>query len=600
MNATVLIGVTASVALLAGLGVAAFRLIRTRGQPLAIDRLRAAPGLVAAFRLIRTRGRLFGLLLGLLVAVSILGLFYPVLFPVRSDTVAVSGPADPVTITDYRADFAVDSLGDLGAIETLTVNFPQEPRRHGIFRFWDLDDQSNPAARYEVHDITVALDGEDVGVELATDPTGRYLEARIGDPNNYIEPGQHTFQIGYGVDGVLADPLIGVGDSFSTTQEGSGQEPASVFYWKVIPPGWGMPIEKAFVTVAFPEATTGVQCSAGTPSSQCEIGASDATHFAVTATGLPPYSGVTVRAGLPSIPPSQTVMPWSRVWDDVFGPTTQFRRLMLIAALAAGLLGLWASHSVGETNRAAPLCYQPPAGLGPVQAAYLLGEAPGEHAIAATLVGAAEQGLLTLQWNGSAWLIIGNASRQQWQASDPVTGAVGEALGLQTQGATVVADGSVVSGTSFTAAQQRIDEAIKRWRDTSGLFRVSAMDNLYLVIWVLAAVAAFVVALIRPTFAALPFMAFVIGGFGVLQPGRGHRRTRAGWQAYSAAAGFRRVLATESAQDRAALAAIQDQFLPYLPHAMAFGVAGNRSRKFRSVAGQAPAVTPVWFVDPTR
>ena len=70
---------------------------------------------------------------------------------------------DPVTITDYKADFTLAKDGRLGAVESITADFPGG--RHGIFRFWDLKDPSNSHTRLEPKDIAISLDGEPVPFE---------------------------------------------------------------------------------------------------------------------------------------------------------------------------------------------------------------------------------------------------------------------------------------------------------------------------------------------------------------------------------------------------------------------------------------------------
>ena len=68
------------------------------------------------------------------------------------------------TIRDYRADFTVREDGRLDATETITATFP--PYRHGIFRFWDLTDQSDPHARLVPRSIEVTRDGVEEPFEL--------------------------------------------------------------------------------------------------------------------------------------------------------------------------------------------------------------------------------------------------------------------------------------------------------------------------------------------------------------------------------------------------------------------------------------------------
>ena len=86
---------------------------------------------------------------------------------------------EETTITSYAAEFTIDENGDLSAREDLDVNFPYSGK-HGIFRFWDVVDPSEPHARRIPRDIEVARDGGEDEVTMLTESRGRYRVARIG------------------------------------------------------------------------------------------------------------------------------------------------------------------------------------------------------------------------------------------------------------------------------------------------------------------------------------------------------------------------------------------------------------------------------------
>ena len=82
--------------------------------------------------------------------VSLLVMAALLLFPVLGGLVANGSGSgvDPVTITHYEADYAVDADGTLRATETITADFPSG--RHGIFRYWDLADLADRTVRYQI------------------------------------------------------------------------------------------------------------------------------------------------------------------------------------------------------------------------------------------------------------------------------------------------------------------------------------------------------------------------------------------------------------------------------------------------------------------
>jgi hypothetical protein len=75
-----------------------------------------------------------------LIAVAVL---WPLVLRAGADEGGAT--ADPVTITDYRADYHVSRDGNLLATETITAEFPGG--RHGIFRYWDVADPDNSHGR---------------------------------------------------------------------------------------------------------------------------------------------------------------------------------------------------------------------------------------------------------------------------------------------------------------------------------------------------------------------------------------------------------------------------------------------------------------------
>ena len=78
------------------------------------------------------------------VIAVLIGLFHPLLASAPSTT--GSSAYEPSSITNFEADYTVDSAGMLTATEVVTVSLPAG--RHGIFQFFDVADQSDPKVRY--------------------------------------------------------------------------------------------------------------------------------------------------------------------------------------------------------------------------------------------------------------------------------------------------------------------------------------------------------------------------------------------------------------------------------------------------------------------
>ena len=235
------------------------------------------------------------------VIAVLIGLFHPLLQ--SSSTGTGSSTYEPATITNFEADYTVDNNGFLTATEVITTKLPSG--RHGIFQFWDVADPANPKGRYYPTIVSVELDGKPEKYETYWQKGGTIYVAKIGKADVTLLPGLHTYTIRYTTPGVISPFSAGANKTFPTTTGENQGDPQSAFYWNVIAPGWQMPIAKATIKVNLPNATEQVQCAAGTTSGSasaaagygpCSVTGAGTPNLTLTATNIPPVSGMTVRA----------------------------------------------------------------------------------------------------------------------------------------------------------------------------------------------------------------------------------------------------------------------------------------------------------------
>src|SRR5215471_15019795 len=96
--------------------------------------------------------RWVGRLIALLVLCGVIlfpAITWPSLGGIQSDT---------ATITSYVSNSTVSKDGQMTVTETLQVNFPDY--KHGIFRFFDVQDPNDSHVRLVPHDIQVSRDGQ--------------------------------------------------------------------------------------------------------------------------------------------------------------------------------------------------------------------------------------------------------------------------------------------------------------------------------------------------------------------------------------------------------------------------------------------------------
>ena len=536
------------------------------------------------------------LLWALLVALSAIGLLWPL---AHQSTSAKAGPTEaPVDwqseIEDYAATYRVAADGRVAATEVLTVRLGAG--RHGIFRFFPVADPTDPHARMvpTITDITMDDRAEPVSYEWRD--SRRVYVARIGDPNTTVSAGVHTYAISYTVDGGLVRPPSAPGH-FTNRAGTNPSAPTASFYYNVVG-FWTMQVDAAHVDIDLPGPSGLVQCAADeTGATPCAITGAGTAHVTVTTGALPPHNPVTVRLDMQVPLPHRATLPWTVRFDPIFGRSAPVAGMVVLLSVLAAVSGfLWRRRS-REAPPGAPVLYVPPDGLGPVQTAYIVNEKVGDHALVATLLYMTERGLVKLERaEATRWTITGLANGERWDAVDPVTRAVGDALGVTTAGSTFGVTGSQTAGQKLSEAKGRLVSSCRSWARTKGLVVSVAAEwvgRLLVIVCLLLAIAGFA-GFFTWTMWGLPFAAFATAGIGLLGSGVGTRRTPSGRQLWSRAAGFERLLATPSAEDRFDYAARQDLFISYIPYAVALGVAEAWAGKYRTATGSEPPV-PDWY-----
>jgi uncharacterized membrane protein YgcG len=528
-----------------------------------------------------------------LVALSGLGMFWPIAHGTGS-TSATSAIDRQSEINDYAAAYRVAADGHIAATEVITVRLGAS--RHGIFRFFPVTDPTDPHARMVPTITGITLDGREVPVSYEWRDSRRIYVARIGDPNVTVGPGLHTYTINYTVDGGLVRPPSAPG-KFTNRAGGNPAAPTASFYYNVVG-FWAMKIDAAHVSIDLPGPSGLVQCAAdATGEIPCAIAGAGTDHVTVSTADLPPQNPVTVRLDLQVPLPHRVTLPWTARFDKVFGRSLPVAAVAALLSVLAALGGYLWNRSSREASPGAPVLYVPPDGLGPVQTAYIVTEKVGDHALVATLLHMAERGLVRLdRARSTRWTVTGLATPERWAAVDPVTREVGDALGVTTAGAKFGVTGSKTAGEKLSDAKDRLVSSCRSWARTKGLVvRVAAewVGRVLVVGCLVLAVVGFA-GFFTWTMWGLPFAAFAIGGIGLLGSGVGTRRTLSGRRMWSRAAGFERLLATPSAEDRFDYAARKDLFISYIPYAVAFGVADTWAAKYRAATGSEPPI-PTWY-----
>jgi hypothetical protein len=521
----------------------------------------------------------------LLAAVALL--FIPVLAGmIPSDTATTP---DPVTITSYDAHYAVDRTGVLTATETIVGDFPYG--RHGIFRYWDLQDSGDRNVRLRPQDFTVTRDGEPEPYTMLWEQGRRFRVAKIGSAETLLSLGEHTYVLKYRIKGALAHGSVKSGTTASWGATGSK---TSLFNWQVVAGGWAMSMRKVNVRVDLPANVSDAQCAVRDRRT-CTVDGVGTRTLTLAATNLQPYTPISVRAEVPVPVPDRPSLPWPVALDRLLGQNGPLAFVVLalsLGALVIGLLWEWRSR---EPRPGYPVQYEPPSGLGPVQTAYVTSERVPRRSLVATLLFQGQQGLTKLTRDGDDWLVEGVADAAAWDKVDDVTRHVGAALGVDHPGGRFEADGTVSAGQTLKSVQSSLATITDAWATAAGVQKPAASETLgRVLVVVFAGVAGALTWMASTSLFVIPFAAFVVGGVGLLTKGVGRRRTLLGRDVWSRAGGFQRLLSTSSAKDRFDFSGRKELYTAFIPFAVAFDCADTWARKYEQETGEAAPV-PLWY-----
>lgn len=491
-----------------------------------------------------------------------------VLFPAITWPSLNGTTTDTARITAYQADYTVAKDGRLTATETLQVDFPDF--KHGIFRFFDVQDPGDSHVRLVPQDISVTRDGQAEPFEVLREGKGRYRTVKIGSAG-FTMTGSHTYVIRYAIDGVLG------------SRDGKAD-----FYWNLIGSGWRMPIERSSVDVHLPAAPGPIKCAVGQGASGGCRARATGDGFVVSTGPLAVNTPVTVRTSLAMAAPHRDRLPWPQRFDPVFGSSAIGLVLLLLIAAFAAVMGELVARSTRERNPQFPLMYAPPDGIGPAQAKYLFTETIGRDAFVASIMQSAEKGATTLD-HTDGWTITDTGQQSSWQQLDPVTAYAAQVLGVP--GGSFTADKSVSSGQKLKSALSKFDRSVKGWARQNGLMSAAGLGAFGGILVVLAILLTLFLGFVNPigvsVVALIPGL-FAVFAIELLRPGAGTRRTAAGRDLWSRIGGFRRVLATPSSEERFDFSGRKELYTAYIPWAVAFGVADEWAAKYKLETGEEP------------
>lgn len=277
----------------------------------------------------------------------------------------------------------VETSGDVVITETLDVTAEGNQIRRGIFR--DLPryfDGRGERYEFSYRILSVTRDGAEE--EFETETEGNAYRVRIGDPDVYIENGNHVYELRYRVANQVR--------YFEAYDE---------VYWNATGNYWAFPIAQARAVIQLPPGAIVTQ-SAGYTGRAGEAGAAfryeaqGDRHIFETTRPLHPGEGLTVAVGFEKglvDPPSAADQ--GALWWQRNGALA-----ILVASLGGVFLFLYRSWDrIGRDPAKGPVFprYEAPRGLSPAAVHHVYYRAlSGNRALIATLMNLAIKGRLTI------------------------------------------------------------------------------------------------------------------------------------------------------------------------------------------------------------
>lgn len=495
------------------------------------------------------------------------------------------------TIRSFISDITLESDGSFSVSETIVYDFEDE-ERHGIFRFistkhWQESEEWFKERYLEIDNLSVSVDGEEAQFEQSEN-IGQ-LEVKIGDSDQTIS-GEHTYIISYTVDGGL------------TYYDEGGVD----LYWNATGNGWEVPIESALVRVY---DIDGLALS----EHQCYFGPSGSTEQCPSVLGkgsfdfgpatLSSSEGLTVALSLDPALVDRLIMERLSFW-----PLWLLGAFLWFIWLTWFLSRYYIAHRTGASIIAQ---YEPYEDFKPMYTGLLFDGRIDPHDITAGIVYLAEQGFFKIKHIGRKVFFFIETDDYEITLMRPYAELPTE---LQKKiftllfaedsavGSTIVLS-EIAKDTSKVAQNYKLLTELKSVAESDlilqGFFEHKwkmplRLSSTLLVTLLLLLVVNFMVGAEMATPAIIAVVTFIVSS--VIATFFYRRRTRKGYEALDYLKGFKTFLSVTDKERFAfhnAPKKSPEQFMEYLPYAIAFKVEKEWAKVFEGIS----IPNPSWYED---
>ncbi len=488
-------------------------------------------------------------------------------------------------INSFDSQIVISKDSSFSVTETIEYVFT-EPR-HGIFRYIPLihQESSEHFLKERVIEVdleSVKMDGTDVPYVETRDRT--QFNLKIGDPNAVLE-GVHTYTISYRVTSGLSYP------------KNQGAE----FYYNVTGNGWEVPMQSVSARIFSPDNLflNNRSCyrDIGGSSGSCSQSTQKDGSVVFRTTELMPGEGVTIAQALDARNVERVLLQQFKIlW--VLIP------LSIITFFALGV-GIYRFKTKYKTGRVIIPQYEPYPGIKPMYTGLLMDGRLDPRDITACIVYLAEQGYIKIKKTEKKVLFLFEVDDYEMvllRKMDDAVGAFDKRI-VEILFGTLAEVGTAISLQELkqnqTAQRENFRELaelkqmLSRDLKETGLFEFLSTKATFSLISIFAVSCLFIcIPSLGETFRGVVFIVcvFLIILIGALY----RRRTTRGYEILDYLRGFKLFLEVtdkERFDFHNAPEKSPEQFMEYLPYAIAFGVEEKWAKVFEGIT----VPNPVWY-----
>jgi len=352
-------------------------------------------------------------------------------------------------ILRFVSDVQVEPDGVLDVTETIDVRAEGSTIRHGIYRDFPIRYRTRDGRQLRVGFKFQGATLDGLSVPASTAPESNGVRIKLGDPQKYVDVGEHRYVIRY-----------------RTTRQLGRFEGYDELYWNATGNGWAFPIDAAEARIRLPQparfgrraAYTGPQ---GSRASDAEVVEERPGEIVFRTTRpLGPYEGLTVAVAFPKgvvgEPDAGTRARW---WLADYGP-------YLVGLLALiGLAGFYyvAWRRAGRDPRAGTVVplFAPPDELSPAAMRYVTKMSSDNRTFAAALVDMGVRGHVRLVEEDGGWFSGAKIRLERIEGREPLPDEEQAALAqLASTGESILMEKE--NHEKFSAAKKVLEQSLKR------------------------------------------------------------------------------------------------------------------------------------------